>query len=133
MIIDRQTIVDALMTEPLSAGSIFDTDYNTRQNCSVQNSTCHVCAIGATLRKTLQGSQKPALSLQFWVDLFKNKEISSAGTIKHWLDKKDYLSALSVKFEKLAEQKSINLSFRKEMVKWVKKNLPNEFEFKVTI
>lgn len=120
--ITKKQVLKALDTEPLGAGSWISKD--------PEQGICTVCAVGAVLR--LKG-QSGSLIERYGNTLLDSLYIvdSSAGIvdIKESLRDKQYLAALSGKFESMLMES--NYPTRRQVTalkKWVEKNFPTWFE-----
>ena len=134
MIVTRKQIIHALRTENLQGGSWFeDTQYNenTGEYEKLNPTTCPVCAVGAVIRSTGVVTKKNSFSkLCLWayklVNGIATEDDLSTDTkegIKTLLNEKNYLGALSVYFEAMADNGRIR---RDRLVKFVKTHFPSQ-------
>lgn len=124
--ITRKQVLKAIANEPLSAGSFIVNDN------SKTYKQCSVCAVGAVLRSTLLEIDNPR-DLDFFANrLTRTIRYGITETYIDYIDEilttKNYLQALSIKFEWLCTQYKTMKTVRKHLAIWVKKNLPKEFE-----
>lgn len=131
--ISKQQIIKALTTEPLEAGSFFQYESGCNDK-GVTLKNCQVCAVGAVLRSSgvvdmrsgLQRLSQRAKTL--CRDLFiweASTYSSSRGAINAELRGGNYLGALSMYFENMAETTGIK---RDRLVAFVQKNFPSRIK-----
>lgn len=113
----RRDIIRAIRTEPMKAGSWVS--YTTR----TKDGTCKVCAVGAVLRE--RGNTDGQICNLAW-------KIAPNGTVENeeiplLLKNKDYISALSAKFEYLARKYGNGKRTKEKLVDFVKSNFPVSF------
>lgn len=113
MEITRRDILKAIRTEKLKAGSFVE--------IRVDEKPCKVCAVGAVLRN--KGFQDQTISI-IGDSLMMIYPVSSEGNEYEALDKKLYLNALSIKFEKLVESYGCGKRTREKLAEFVKDNFP---------
>lgn len=126
--ISKSEIIKALQTEPLQPGVFVEYVY-VADTCNISTDpSCNVCAVGAVLRRA--GYTNDAI-------IKAGRELSNAGfvcqgnvaQINEELKNRQYLNALSVKFETLmAERDRVTKAVRQQLCKWVEKNLPNRIK-----
>lgn len=132
--VTREQILEAIKTEPLTSG--YWVQYRNDEDGIYGinlDPNCPVCAIGGVLRKSGLSNEE--------IDHFGNK-MGNYGPISardfrlerevvemttNFLKKKQYLHALSLKFEHLAEQ-GIGSITRKKLAKFVRDNFPAKVE-----
>lgn len=128
-VITRATVIEAIKTENLVPGKWFQ-DMNNVWNCSV-------CAVGAVIRKAsaLKYCDYNGLNVNdvIW-DLVDGEEVTDSIHIPRLLKRKNYLAALSAKFESMFVRDlygSVILfnsnEIKDKLIEWVKKNLPVKF------
>jgi hypothetical protein len=134
--IKREDVINAIKTEPLRGGQFF-------HGVGYAISTCDVCAVGAVLR---QAFNKRNIDKELTNNTgFLATKNYTIGSEKNALADKNYLGALSCKFEDMCDKGAkrngftvvmshsynVTQSTRKSLVKWVKKNLPSYFMVEV--
>lgn len=131
MKITKREVLKAIRTEPLKPGFWMHADKRYFKNCSV-------CAVGAVLRNRIEVKSVYPTML---VDVFNRKVCNimdsessnytvslGVGELDNILNQGLYLTALSNKFEALAEKYKTMRTVRKHLEIFVKKNFPKEFE-----
>lgn len=130
--ISRDVILKAIKTEPLKNKAFVEL-YDADDGYVVSDDpNCHVCAVGAILRHAGMTNKQ--------IDLFGNQLVHCGSayasheyhdktnvlkTIKTNIEQKQYLHALSMKFEYHASFPSKRIGkLRKLMTKFVKENFP---------
>lgn len=138
-VITKKTVIEALRKEPLMAGAWFDNETSPMD--------CNVCAVGAVLRRV--SAVRAIMKLQddegmigTYCDinefvagkLFPNHTRLSSDArpvdIARYLKKKNYLAALSAKFESLVVNNSDGIPNdcqRQSLVDFVTINFPEKF------
>lgn len=121
MIITKKDVLKAIRTENLTSGQFIEPKFDFSKE--VFDSTCKVCAVGAVLRTI--GVEDQDIN-DTACDI---TSITGSGhAIPELLKRKDYMSALSCKFESMARgSKSFSVKKRLELCVWVKTNLPVKF------
>lgn len=122
--IKRETVIEALKTEPLRSSRFFHNDEN------LNHMECQVCAVGAVLRKHLRINEKLLSIVSVGSDVCKGEFTEGDGIPKKIAKSKNYLGALSVYFEKLLGEPYINPNKRQigYLVRFVKENFPKQFK-----
>jgi hypothetical protein len=93
---------------------------------------CNVCAVGAVLRKRV--SKDMLLSdFRVFCDEMTQGSFCSDDDLEEALENKNYLGALSIKFEQLNDYDYVDdrppmLEIREKMIEFVTKNFPESFE-----
>lgn len=126
MKITRAEILKAIRVEPLKPGSWVHPiekviNKETGETKEIYSKKCEVCAVGAVLRQKGVASRnigKRAGGFLAW------EAVSTDGDEKEALKEENYLLALSVKFEKLAERFGTGKRTRNKLAEFVKKNFP---------
>jgi hypothetical protein len=133
MRITRSEVLKAIRTEPLRGGQwIFPKQ--DRHGQQVFDKTCKVCAVGGLLRTKGIPDDEISVTLNdymFYSDGVKNGAVDECGDEKFALESKDYLTALSIKFEKLANKHGSGVHTRKKLAEFVKANFPKQFNVKI--
>lgn len=129
MNITRKEILRAIRKEPLKAGEwihnreVVKTDAEgTKYLDSVLDKKCKVCAVGAVLRA--KGIDPDQMNDVAWSLLGRDNDVAEGGDEKEALKDKNYLLALSIKFEKLADRLGAGKRTREKLVEFVKENFP---------
>lgn len=131
MKIKRAEILRAIRNEPLSNGHWIKPEgydefgYEAGEK---YNDKCAVCAVGAVLRTKGVPNNKIAERAS---DFFCAETVDNTGDEMIALEEKNYLLALSVKFEKLAERLGAGKRTRDQLALFVKKNFPKEIRVKI--
>lgn len=130
--IKKDKVIQALKTEPLTLQGFFFL------NNGVSLENCQVCAVGAVLRHhisvnkllKLQIHEASCLAESACKGQFAAEDADPETCIKD----KNYLGALSVYFERLAEDADeVDTELREKLVNFVEKNFPASFRVKVEI
>ncbi len=132
MIITKGEVLDALATEPLRARQFVDSTDN-------GNPTCHVCAVGAMLRR------KGLTNNQIWfvgsrlikqdmvsVGMFVSKEVARNKAVELTQQGK-YLHALSIIFEHSSNTMPLKEDSYKYTKEFVLAFFPDSFTFHETV
>lgn len=132
MKVTRKQILQAIRTESLKAGAwiheknVFNEDLG--YNIEVADDNCKVCAVGAVLRQAGVDSDE----IRYMGDSLLNLTLTALnadGDEEAELENKNYLGALSVKFEKLAKTYGAGKRTREKLAVFVKKNFPKTITF----
>lgn len=125
-IIKRRQVIKALRTEKLATGQWFRHDSGATQGSYWD---CSVCAVGAVMREVSilkwceeQGQPPNHIADRLALGACWDDDVDV------YLQRKQYLSALSAKFETLCNRRGVTKKHREVLVEWVKKNFPVEFE-----
>lgn len=133
MRIKRSEILRAIRQEPLQYGNWIH-DKNGEQNPFEQkeyDKTCKVCAVGAVLRqKGVKDEEINKRANEFLMCSFMPAPNEDGDEIEA-LKEKHYLSALSIKFEKLARRLGHGKRTRTRLAEFVKANFPKQFNVKI--
>ena len=132
--ITKQQVLEALWNEPLEGGQFFATD----------EPNCKVCAVGAVLRVVSFETWFKKMDIRFTVsrivgDMVCPSGYSYVGDWRYALNHKDYLSALSMKFEKLLMSadgygtQNVTPRRRQIMIDFVERYFPNSFMVTLTV
>lgn len=117
----RRQVLEAIRFENLTAGNF----YNRYHDASGKNK-CEVCAVGAVLQRA--GVKPSKISDKAWKLVGGGGQcVDQAGDELEALKEKNYLAALSIKFEKLADELGTGKRTRKILSNFVKANFPKEF------
>ena len=126
MQVTRRQILRAIRTEKLKPGSFLH-EKRIRKGFEeydyVSDKTCKVCAVGAVLRVA---GVKNELIDSLGYSVCKTSAIDSAGDEEASIQEGDFMGALSVKFEKLAEKHGTGKRTREKLCKFVKDNFPKK-------
>lgn len=127
MKVTRKQILQAIRTEPLKAGNWIHSKGDTDPYLNIVDKTCKVCAVGAVLRT----AGVPDIQIRSYGFGINNSDraISHKGDEKLELEYKNYLAALSIKFEKLARKLGAGKRTRDQLANFVKKNFPKTITF----
>lgn len=125
----RKEILNAIRTENLGQKGFIDDDFPFAKNCKV-------CAVGALLRKKKVHDVKIERTAASLIELEQQASsgngfthsVASCGDEHMCLYNEFYLSALSIKFEKLASSYGCGKVTRSKLAKFVKDNFPKEFK-----
>lgn len=119
MLIKRREILKAIRTERLKAGSFIQHSYGEYTD------KCKVCAVGAVLRQ--KGIDNNDIdTVAYWAT--GDGDVTEHGNFKMALAEKNYLSALSIKFEQLALKYGCGVRTRNKLCNFVKKNFPKQIK-----
>lgn len=126
--VSRREILQAIRTENLRSGEFVETDLGT----PLDDPNCGVCAVGSVLRKvgfdnseidifgrTLMNGGKVISDYESY-----DPPIHTQREIDGLLERRLYLNALSVKFERQVEKTGEGKTTRKILAKFVKKHFP---------
>lgn len=116
----RRQVLEAIRFENLAAGNFYEVSDPLKGK-----KECKVCAVGGLLRRA--GVRPSNIVRKAWSLLGTMEFVCSAGNVEKALDNKDYLRALSVKFEQLAEKFGSGKRTRRMLGNFVKANFPKEF------
>lgn len=128
-LITKKLIIDAIKTEPLAGGSWLD-DYE-------RLLSCNVCVVGAVLRKVsfFKWAKQHNINPSTIAWNICGSNVTGSDDPDEAIVTGQYLTALSRKFESLVEEpdhisgfKPVTQAIRKELIQWVKENLPEQFE-----
>lgn len=125
--ITKAKIIEAIMTEPLASGNWFKRDYT---NIGEDYSNCTACAVGAVVRKASFVGEYQERVVSQLCDYMYDKEsegylYDNARSIRRSLKDKQWLPALSSKFESLFRYTPVDNSGRKRLANWVRRNFPS--------
>lgn len=132
MKITKQEILKAIKTEPLRAGHFIGAsdEFGYEKLNSKKGKSCTVCAVGAVLRNKIKDvtiqdfNSICANSVEYWTEF-------SGMEAQYLIEKKDYLSALSVEFETLSNKFKTKAAIRKKLIKFVQDNFPKTINVKI--
>jgi len=129
--IERRTILQAIRFEPLKAGRWVEGGYSDDMNTWVplDDPNCSVCAVGACLRRAGLNNQQiddfgDRMIEYGSVSYDDNDDLTLRHRIEEALESKEYLHALSVKFESQAEKTGSGQRTRKILRQFVLDNFP---------
>ena len=131
--ITKQQVLKALRNEPLEGGQFFAND----------KPNCNVCAVGAVLREVSFETWFKKMDIRFTVsrvvgDMVWLGGFSHIGDWRQALKDKQYLSALSIKFEKLLTSadgygtQNVTPRRRQIMIDFVERYFPTSFTVTLT-
>jgi hypothetical protein len=133
--ITKQDVIKALEQSPLIACVWREVD-------DVDDAQCRYCAVGATLAGIVPDSRLGRAATL----ITRRAEVSDDGHLKKTIDDKNYMAALSIKFEreaiKLADRNQTAVDFltaeelatlKPSMVKWVSETFPQGMLFEEEI
>jgi hypothetical protein len=131
--ISKKKIIEALRTEPLTGGMwmslIDDGQLWTETTVGEARGKCTVCAVGAILREVV--AQNATVKEFNDACIFASDHVMSIydSTIEETLKAKNYMGALSIYFEEMAERSpdgfSITNRQRPALIRFVEKNFPS--------
>lgn len=124
MYVTKQQILDAIKSENLVGGQgPINGRYDPQTGAYRYDSQCAVCAVGAVLRQTtpLEGVE---ISYAFHVAV-KNEDANAGASVEEALKKKNWMAALSIKFEQLYRDEDDKAVARKKTATFVERNLPS--------
>lgn len=131
MRIKRTDILKAIRTEPLKAGAWIHEDWNS-ENPEIIHKGCKVCAVGAVFRqKGIKDEEIDSRASEYLMGGFNMPTPNEEGDEEAALKDKHYLSALSIKFEKLARRLGHGKRTRAKLAEFVKKNFPKQFNVSI--
>lgn len=122
MRITQQDILKAIKKEKLKGGSFIH-----RNKRDKVDAKCKVCAVGAVLRQK-------EIENENILDVASNicsSNVSSGGYLEWYLEDRDYLSALSIKFERLYKWYGGGQKTKTLLTKFVKESFPKSFSVKI--
>jgi len=140
MRITKQDVLKAIKTEKLKNGrwitekTVFvKNSMGDEVRESILDNTCAVCAVGAVLRQKGVPNQYIQTRADdfFFYSYEPAGEVGKDGDELQALKNKNYLSALSIKFEKLANRLGNGQRTRTQLTKFVKDNFPKQFNVKL--
>jgi hypothetical protein len=131
--ISKKKVLEAIKNEPLYSGEWAKIDANGKV---MRDKDCPVCAVGATLRKA--GFSNNEVS-RFGRKMSDHGDVApdflsweGAKDMKQYvlncLANKEYLHALSIKFEDQADKTGVGKKTRSVLVNFVEKNFPNRIK-----
>lgn len=130
MIITRKEILKAIRTENLRAGSPIELRWDARGLDLIEDEKCKVCAVGAVFRQI--GIKSTNIESCFRsVVMLTTSNASEDGNQAQELRLKNYLAALSIKFEKLATSYGCGKKTRTKLAEFVKVNFPEEIRVRI--
>jgi len=125
---DRKDVLKAIKNEPLATGNWVNESGFSYPN----QKKCDVCAVGAVLRQA--GFSNYDIG-DFGEDLMATGEASAYGDkkqqeklIRSYLDRENFLHALSIKFEGQANRTGTGKRTRDILMKFVKENFPKRIK-----
>jgi hypothetical protein len=142
MIITRDDVIEAIVKEPLYAGSWVapqEDEDGSRRFFDANYVPCACCAVGAVLRKFNSNAE--------WIrdtarDITFGADISASGHLKTLIGGELWMNALSVRFERFADILADELgkepesltpaeldTIKPDLCAWVLENLPNGVVF----
>lgn len=132
MFISKKQVLKALDVENLETGNFISINCsNDRVGTTLvkDDPNCAVCAVGSVLRHKF-----PDVSKYEFANiciLACNSQFYAGGCISRALKEKNYLGALSIKFENLRSRERQSLDMTRKLLKmWVGKNFPVRFKVK---
>lgn len=131
MKITKAQVIKAIETEPLlKGGEFFAVDKNNLFDALIDE--CPVCVVGAVLRQTgVVNTKTPFYTARDAAEMATKYQysIDDLETPAELIKDKNYLGALSVKFEKLtvAGDKPVTPARRRTLVAFVEKYFPKSF------
>jgi hypothetical protein len=122
----RKEVLRAIDTENLKAGTFI----YTRDNKPYEE--CKVCIVGALVREKMNKDNSPMFLEDICNDLTNHNVFGVCHFYMYALDEilkeKEYLQALSIKFEFLCKKYKTMKPVRRLLKEWVKTNIPVSFE-----
>jgi hypothetical protein len=123
MFVTKQEILDAIKSENLIGGhGPISGIYNPQTGAYYYDDACPVCAVGAVLRQT--GVESNNISYAFHM-VVKNEDADVNASVEYALSKRNWMAAMSIKFEQLYYKEADKTVVRKKLATFVKKNLPS--------
>jgi hypothetical protein len=121
----RREVLKAIRVEKLVGGrGPIEARWGSYDRGYVYDGKCRVCAVGAVLRqKGIDGYDIPST----FNGIVYVQSARASGNLEGALSDKDWLGALSIKFERLYQQKGAGKVTRKELALFVKKHFPVTF------
>ena len=130
MRITRKEILKAIRTEKLQGGSFIEARRISNfygRNEYVYDSKCKVCAVGAILRQ--KGISDDKIQDTAYIATFLS-DVDDNGDLEVALEVKDYMGALSIKFERLYLSYGGGKRTKEKLAQFVKTNFPKEIRIK---
>ena len=134
--VSKELICEAIMTEPLSRGKWIHA-YSGDIDSVASQIDCIVCVVGAVLRHTdfftLWDISCFGSSLRIYAKKHSVRigYFASQHDVNWLLSKKQWMAALSAKFESQGEFECVTLNDRRALVRWVRKNFPSKVLIKI--
>lgn len=131
MQVTRRQILRSIRTEKLKPGSFLheketkDSEGNVTYKA---DKTCKVCAVGGVLRAA---GVKNDLIDSAGYSVCLSDAIATEGDEDEALVREDFMSALSIKFEKLAEKHGTGKRTREKLCQFVKDNFPKKVKLDI--
>ena len=123
MKITRREILKAIRTEKLVGGEgVIEARYDLIHSREIVDEKCRVCAVGAVLRQ--KGIDSYSMSHRFNEVVGYGVNSSDTGDLDQAFKNKNYMCALSIKFEQLAKSKGVGPKTKEKLCGWVKANFP---------
>lgn len=139
IILTRRKLINIINAEPLAPGSFLsegnrDAQGRTeRPDSGTPVAVCIGCAVGQSFRNLISGKED-ASKVEDWLykSVIEGENASSDGNLSRALEEKNWLLALSIKFESLAENtrfrklviRSKNHPVKVKLVNFIKANFP---------
>jgi hypothetical protein len=123
MKIKRREILEAIRTEKLLAGGSFIHGRKDSLGNRIIDRNCKVCAVGALLR--LKGIDSDLITLTAH-DITGDYGLTQDSNEFEALKKKQYINALSIRFERLYEKQGAGKKTRETLARFVKRHFPKE-------
>ena len=142
IIVRRAHVLAALRFNNLMAGRWFDSSFFSGNIDDKNPFTCPACLVGSALRRAVPKKTLFKKGLA-WLDnviscATLNGQITDINFADDYARENRYLNALSCKFEgmsnrgdKMGESYPLTKSQKKELHRWVKENIPVQFEVEV--
>lgn len=124
----RKEVLQAIRHEPLAPGSWIEVvDWEK----PLSNKNCTVCAVGGLLRRKgmplKQITERAGKALVIETGWDRSRSVGAEGDYELALEEKNYLRALSIRFEQLSEKFGTGKRTRNILANFVKKNFPAKF------
>lgn len=123
VIITKEAILNAIYKEPLRGDKFITSRFEPVAGIRVYDNLCQVCAVGAILRHS---NIKNDCISDTGNQLTKHEDISLDGRIGPLLEKRKWLNAISVKFEKLYAEFGDSYKTKEKLSAFIKRNIPNK-------
>ena len=130
MRITRKEILKAIRTEKLKGGAFIEERYvydTFGEYDYVVDNKYKVCAVGAILRQ--KGISDDKIQDTAYIATFLS-DVGDNGDLEGALEVKDYMGALSIKFERLYRSYGGGKRTKEKLAQFVKANFPKEIRIK---
>lgn len=124
MYVTKQQILDAIKSENLIGGhGPINSRYDLFNRIEIYDNKCSVCAVGAVLRHT--GVANGTQINYVFSAVTKGADADDLASVGQALKDKNWMAALSIKFEQLCLENITMATLRKRIANFVKRNFPS--------